>query len=177
MPFLAFPGGRVTIDLRSLPLDQLRVRVLHAFPRDFLFIFSYSHQKGYIEILVQLRLKVRKKLFPVRLVTGLIDYVKNSTFREKKKNARKDESSFINEGKFINRPEERASQGQGYEIGSEARIGVASRIRSLSFEFRFSLCSIQFGFLIREGAKRHPDFLSCRTRLSLLNEGTEHNET
>lgn len=74
MPFLAFPWGRVTIDLRSLPLDQLRVRVLHAFPRDFLFIFSYSHQKGYLEILVQLRWKVRKKLFPVRLVTGSVPY-------------------------------------------------------------------------------------------------------
>lgn len=70
MPFLAFLGGRVTIDLRSLPLDQLRVRVLHAFPRDFLLIFSYSHHLGYLEILVQLRLKVR--LFPVRLVTGSV---------------------------------------------------------------------------------------------------------
>ncbi|KAM7249570.1 hypothetical protein ACFE04_008378 [Oxalis oulophora] len=49
------------------------------------------------------------------------------------------------------------SRRQGYDIGSEARVGVASRIR--------------------EGAKRHPDSLSCRTILSLLNEGTEHNET
>lgn len=43
--------------------------------------------------------------------------------------------------------------------------------------FCFSLSSIQFWFIIGEGTKRHPDSLSCRTRLSLLNEGIEHNET